>query len=125
MATRIRITAAHVSVEAVLNDSATAAKIAEALPIKGQANRWGDEIYFRIPVRESQAGDARKEMGIGELAYWPPGQAFCVFWGPTPASSGSAPVAASEVNPIGQVDGDVTCLADVLDGAPVTIEVVG
>ena len=122
MATRIQITAAHVSVEAVLNDTATAAKIVDALPVKGQVNRWGDEIYFPVPVRAGQADDARTEMGVGELAYWPPGQAFCVFWGPTPASSGSAPVAASEVNPIGQVDGDATVLSDVLDGAPVTIE---
>ncbi len=122
MPTRIKITSADVSVEATLNDSSTAASVAQALPITGQANRWGEEIYFRIPVQEQEAADARTDMGVGELAYWPPGQAFCIFWGPTPASDGAAPVAASNVNPIGQIDGDATVLSRVPDGAPVKIE---
>jgi hypothetical protein len=123
MPTRIKITAGEVSVEATLDDSSTAARISEALPIAGQANRWGDEIYFRIPAEAQEAQDARTEMGVGELAYWPPGQAFCIFWGPTPASTGATPVAASNVNPVGQIDGDATVLSDVPDGAPVTIEI--
>ncbi len=122
MPTKIKITAGEVSVDATLNDSTPAASVAGALPITGQANRWGNEIYFRIPVAEDLADDARAEMGIGELAYWPPGQAFCIFWGPTPASSADTPVAASDVNPIGQVNGDATVLSDVPDGAPVKIE---
>jgi hypothetical protein len=122
MPTKITISAAQVTVDAELNDTPTAASIADALPIDGQANRWGDEIYFRIPVTADEADDARTEMAVGELAYWPPGKAFCIFWGPTPASSGSIPVAASNVNPIGQIHGDAAVLSAVLDGAPVKIE---
>jgi len=122
MPTDIKITAGDVTVAATLNDSPTAAAIVDALPIDGQVNRWGDEIYFRIPVAQPEASDARTEMGVGELAYWPPGQAFCIFWGPTPASAGATPVAASNVNPIGQVHGAPTALSDVSDGAPIRIE---
>jgi hypothetical protein len=122
MPAKIKITAGDVSVLATLNDLQTATSIVAALPITAKANRWGDEIYFRIPVSEEEADDARAEMGVGEIAYWPPGQAFCIFWGPTPASSGTTPVAASNVNPIGQVQGDPNVLSTVRDNAKVTIE---
>ncbi|MBN1344730.1 MAG: hypothetical protein JXQ73_18705 [Phycisphaerae bacterium] len=122
MPTIIKITAGNVSVQANLNDSPTAQSILQALPIAGRVNRWGDEIYFRIDVQQAEADDARTEMAVGELAYWPPGQAFCIFWGPTPASTGPTPVAASNVNPIGRIDGDATILSATKDGDPVTIE---
>ncbi|NIA21748.1 MAG: hypothetical protein GWP05_07250 [Anaerolineaceae bacterium] len=121
---RIRITAGEVSLEAELNDSATAAKLLEALPISGSGNRWGDEIYFSIPVSADRETEARAEMEVGEIAYWPPGSAFCIFWGPTPASSGSEPRAASPVNPLGKIDGDAALLGSVPDGAEVTIDAV-
>ena len=122
MPTPIRIAAAGVTVAATLNDSPTAARIAAALSIRGQVNRWGDEIYFSIDVKDSQAADARTEMHVGELAYWPAGSAFCIFWGKTPASHADEPRAYSEVNPVGMVDGDATVLAGVGDGEPITIE---
>ncbi len=122
MAIEIRIVAGDVTVEAELDDSATAKKIADALPIEGTANRWGDEIYFSIPVQADEAEDARTEMAVGELAYWPPGSAFCIFWGPTPASKGDEPRAYSKVNPVGRIKGDATGLGDVTDGAAIRIE---
>lgn len=118
----IRIKAGTLTVKAELNDSATAQAIAAALPIRARGNRWGDEIYFRIPVSQDQAEDARAEMEVGELAYWPPGEAFCIFFGPTPASSGDEPMAASPVNPVGRVLGDATPFRQVANGAEVTIE---
>jgi uncharacterized protein len=121
---RIRITAGSVSVEADLADSPTAEKLFAALPITGSGNRWGDEIYFSIPVEADLESDARAEMAVGEIAYWPPGSAFCIFWGPTPASSGSEPRAASPVNVLGQIDGDATAFGAVPNGAKVVIEAV-
>lgn len=121
---RIRITAGSVSVEADLADSPTAEKLLAALPITGSGNRWGDEIYFSIPVNADLEADARAEMAVGEIAYWPPGSAFCLFWGPTPASSGSEPRAASPVNVLGQIDGDATAFGTVPDAAKVVIEAV-
>jgi len=122
MAQSIRITAGDVSLAAELNDSPSAEAILAALPIEASGSRWGEEIYFSIPVKEKAAPDARADMTVGELAYWPPGNAFCIFFGPTPASDGDAPRAASAVNPIGHVVDDATALTAVPDGATVRIE---
>jgi len=88
----------------LLTGAPTADAIAAALPIEARANVWGDEIYFAIPVQaelESGASDLRE---VGDLAFWPPGNAFCVFFGRTPASQGNEPRAASPVNLVGRLD---------------------
>ncbi len=118
----IRITAGKVSAEAVLNDSPTASKIWEALPIEARGNTWGDEIYFSIPVEAKQETDAREIVAVGELGYWPPGTAFCIFFGRTPASTDDRPRAASAVNIIGRVRGDVTAFKAVASGTQVRLE---
>jgi hypothetical protein len=122
MAYRITITAGSVSMQAELNDSTTAKKINESLPITGRANTWGDEIYFEIPVQAEQAADARADVEVGELGYWPVGRAFCIFFGPTPASTGEQPRAASPVNVVGRVSGDAAAFRQVPAGATVTLE---
>ncbi len=103
MATRILITIEGEEFHAELNDSATARGIVELLPMTVRMSRWGDEYYGSIETEFELEADARDIMKVGELAYWPSGQALCVFFGPTPASEGSAPVAASAVNPVGMV----------------------
>ena len=118
----LRITAGPVTVTAELNDSPTARLLWEALPIDGKANRWGDEIYFSIPVDADEEPDARAAVEVGEIAFWPPGNAFCIFWGPTPASRGSQPMAASPVNLLGKIDGDATQFGRVSSGARVRLE---
>jgi hypothetical protein len=115
------ITAGKVTARAELNDSPTADALWAALPITGRANTWGDEIYFRIPVAAESADDARAEMTVGELAYWPPGSAFCIFFGRTPASSSDAPAAASPVNPLGRIVGQATVFKAVRDGETVRL----
>ncbi len=116
----IRITAGPVSATAELNDSATARAIWEALPITARANTWGDEIYFGIPVKRG-GENGREVVSVGELGYWPPGHAFCIFFGPTPASHGDEIRAASAVNPLGKVNGDATVFRKVRDGETVTL----
>ena len=118
---KITITAGNVTVPAELNDSPTARQIWEALPIKGRANTWGDEIYFEIPVKAKQESDAREEVAVGELGYWPVGHAFCIFFGRTPASLDERPRAYSPVNILGRVIGDATRFRAVKDGARITI----
>lgn len=117
----IRITAGGVSATAVLNDSETADKIWDALPVTAAANTWGDEIYFPIPVKMAAAPDAREVVDMGDLAYWPPGSAFCIFFGPTPASSGREIRPASAVNVFGRIQGDPGVFRQVAGGAPVAI----
>jgi len=121
MSRPITISAGPVTMGAELNDSETAAQIWDALPITAQANTWGDEIYFRIPVALEEADDARADVEVGELGYWPAGSAFCIFFGPTPASTGDAPRAASPVNPIGRVLDDPGAFRDVRAGSTVML----
>lgn len=122
MSHQIVISAGPVTVQAELNDTTTAQRIWEKLPIAGQANLWGDEIYFKIPVEMEEAADARADVAVGELGYWPRGDAFCIFFGPTPASTDDQPRAASPVNVIGRVLDDPSVFQDVPAGATVMLE---
>jgi len=96
-------------VAAVITDEnpKTADAIWAALPIKGSANRWGDEIYFSTPVKAKEE-NGREEVEIGSVAYWPPGNALCIFFGATPASVRGEPHAASPVNVFAKIAGDAT-----------------
>ena len=122
MPQKIVITGGEVLVEAELNDSVTGKAIYGALPIRAKGQRWGGEIYFSIPVSCELEEDSREVLEEGELGYWPPGKAFCIFFGPTPASGGDEIRAASAVNIVGRMKGDLSGLWDVPDGADVCIE---
>jgi hypothetical protein len=121
MTRRIVIQAGEVALQATLDNSTTADAIWQALPFNGSATRWGEEIYFKIPVTLTSSEDARQEMALGELAYWPQGSAFCIFFGPTPVSQGENPRAYSNVNPFGRVEGDPTALTAVTSGTVVEV----
>lgn len=99
---RIEIVIGGRSLPAELNETETARRIYEALPIKTRGAFWGNEIYFMIPLElENEAPQAVVE--VGDLAYWPPGPALCIFFGPTPASKGDKPRPASPVTVVGKV----------------------
>ena len=121
LAHRIRITAGDVQATAVLNQSDTARAIWAALPIEARGSTWGDEIYFGIPVDRGEE-EARAVVELGDLAYWPPGKAFCIFFGPTPASRGDEIRPASPVNVLGRVDGDPLVFKQVASGSRVRLE---
>ncbi len=116
----IRITAGNVTMDATLNETATASEIWDALPITARANIWGDEIYFAIPVHRDEE-NAKATVGLGDLGYWPPGNAFCIFYGPTPISRGDEIRPASPVNIVGKVVGDAKAFKQVSSGTKVTI----
>lgn len=99
----------------------TAQAIRDALPIHGRANRWGDEIYFSIPVTVP-VEKAQEEVEVGDLAFWPPGHGFCIFFGRTPASTSKNPRAASSVNVFGKVSGDATIFRRTRSGEEIRIE---
>jgi len=119
----IRITAGGVSATAELNDSRAAAAIAAKLPITAKAETWGDEIYFGLPF--AAPSDVPQEtVALGDLGYWPPGKAFCIFFGPTPMSRGDEIRPASEVTVVGRITGDARAFKKVRAGSGVTIEAV-
>ncbi len=121
MNSKIVIKAGSVEINAELNDSATARLIREKLPIQAKANLWGDEIYFSIPVKD-KLDNGKEVVDIGDLGYWPEGSAFCIFFGPTPMSSGDKIRPASAVNIIGKVTGDAAKFKTVKSGEKVIIE---
>ncbi len=121
MAREIKITAGGANAIAELNDTQTADAIWDALPIRARGSTWGDEIYFGIPVSvDSENG--REVVELGDIAYWPPGNAFCIFFGPTPASYGSECRAASAVNVVGRVEGDAKVFKSFRSGEIVVLE---
>ena len=117
----IKITAGSVTVGATLNSTPTAAQIWDALPMEASASTWGDEIYFGIPVEGTEEPD-HEVVELGALGYWPPGSAFCMFFGPTPMSVGDEIRPASAVNVVDSISGDVSALTRVPSGAAVQIE---
>ncbi|MBI2124188.1 hypothetical protein HYT92_00160 [Candidatus Pacearchaeota archaeon] len=122
---KIKIAFGKKEIEAQLNDSETAKRIYEALPIEASANVWGEEIYFEIPASvEEEKAYSRQGMHVGELAYWPQGHAFCIFFGRTPASINSEPRAVSNVNVIGMLSNKIEAklFKAVKDGDKIKIE---
>jgi hypothetical protein len=123
MSTEIVITAGEVRLNGYLDDSPTAQALADALPIGGRAQLWGDEIYFSVPQVAADLDDsAAVVVNVGDLGYWPTGKAFCIFFGLTPGSVPGEIRPASAVNLVGRVSGDPCCLTQVPEGAPVRIE---
>lgn len=118
---KIRIESGDISLVAELNGSDTAVSIYNMLPISGIANIWGDEVYFNIPVHIDPAPDARQEVEIGDLGYWPVGDAFCIFFGPTPVSTSEIPKAYSPVNVFGHILKDATELRKLSSGDEIKV----
>jgi len=106
MGHQIKISVGETSVNASLNETDTAAGVLEVLPVTTTYNLWGDEIYFSIPLVMEEAEDARETVALGDIAYWPQGQALCIFLGRTPVSRGDEPRAISPVNVVGQVESE-------------------
>ena len=109
-------------VNATLFDTPTARKIAAALPITAKATTWGGEIYFSVPVEEPLDSTAKEIVNEGDIGFWPPGQAFCLFFGKTPISTSGEIRPASAVNIVGVLQGSGVALKKVQDGDPVVIE---
>jgi hypothetical protein len=118
----IKITAGSVSLAAELDDTALAKTVAAKLPIETTPNEWGDEFYFEIPVRSNLDETATKKVKVGDIGFWPPGNAMAVFFGPTPMSSGADPVPASAVCLLGRITGDATLLRQALGARTIRIE---
>jgi hypothetical protein len=118
---RIRITAKDATAEAELDDSQTARAILSALPIESEANRWGEEVYFSTQLKIGDE-NPREVVQMGDVGFWPPGRAICIFFGRTPASKGNEIRPASPVNVFGKILGDPKVFAQVRDGAKIRVE---
>ena len=122
MSKRIKICIGDSVVQGEVHESPTASLIWEALPIEGRGNRWGEEIYFAIPVKAELDETARAVVERGDLGYWPQGHALCIFFGPTPVSRGDEIRPASPVNIVGNIKGDLRVLKEVAEGTIVRLD---
>jgi uncharacterized protein len=120
---KIRGEEAGITVE--LGEGPTAEALWEALPIESRASLWGEEIYFPISLSSEGEPDAREEVEVGTVAYWPPGDALCLFFGPTPASTGERPRAASPVTVVGKVASGIEDCRRVSSGERLRVEAAG
>ncbi|MDP7180729.1 MAG: cyclophilin-like fold protein [Candidatus Woesearchaeota archaeon] len=111
-----------IKLEAELTNSETAEEIYNALPITAKISTWGDEIYFEIPVHVELDQTAKEVVDKGDLGFWPQGDCFCIFYGPTPASKGNEIRPASKVNIFGKVTSDTEILKTIKDNPEITIE---
>ena len=118
---RIKIVAGSSEITASLRNTTTADKVWDALPIEASGNTWGDEIYFEVPIQADEEPEATDVVDFGDIGYWPPGSAFCIFFGPTPASRGDEIRAASAVNIFGEIEGDPTILKRVRSGDSIVV----
>jgi hypothetical protein len=122
MPQKIRIIAGPVTVSAELSDTDCARAIAGKLPFDAAPNEWGDEFYFAIPVKLPLDATATRKVTVGDIGYWPPGNALAIFFGRTPMSAGPDPVPASEVNLVGRIVGDALVLNKAKGAARIRIE---
>jgi len=122
MSTKIKIIVKDVSLKAELFNTKTAKEIVKILPIEARPNEWGDEFYFEIPVEMPLDETATTKVKIGDIGYWPPGNALAIFFGPTPMSKGAEPIPASEVNLVGRIIDDATVLRKVKGADRIKIE---
>lgn len=99
----------------------TVREIWNNLPFRARANTWGEEIYFSIPVH-LDLENSQEVVELGDLGYWPPGHAFCIFFGRTPASMGDEIRPASPVNVFGKILGDPKVFRKVKSGDTVTVD---
>lgn len=118
---RVAIVIGEIQLEAEIFDTPTGMAILQALPLSGKANLWGNEIYFPVPLQLSPEADAVDVVGVGDLAYWPEGKAFCIFFGPTPVSKGEEIRAYGPVNVFGRIKGHPEILKKVPRGAEITV----
>ena len=118
---KIKLKSRKIEMGAELKNTETAKKIYNALPIIGMINRWGQEVYFSIPVHLNEEMDAKEVVEIGDIAYWPTGNCFCIFFGKTPASKEDEPRAASKVNVFGKIIGDAKAFEHTKDGDEITV----
>jgi len=118
---RIRIVSGEVAAEADIDDSSTAEAVWKSLPLESRANTWGEEVYFSVGLDIGEE-NPKEVVAMGDLGYWPPGKAVCVFFGRTPASRGDEIRPASPVNVFGKLTGDPKVFSKVRDGARIRME---
>jgi hypothetical protein len=123
MSTSIEILVGNITLKGELFNTETAKTIINALPFKVPFNTWGDEFYFEIPIKRMNIDDtATSKLKVGDIGYWPTGNAMCLFFGRTPMSTNDEPIPASDVNVIGRITTNPYILKEVMSAKDISIK---
>jgi hypothetical protein len=87
--------------------------IVRRLPIEGRAALWQEEVYFEIPVKLGEE-KAQPTVEKGTIAFWPMGNALCIFYGETQPYS--------PVNIVGTVNKNLELFKRVKSGTKISVE---
>jgi uncharacterized protein len=102
-----------------LNDSKspnTIKAILDNLPIKVKINRWGDELYTDKTPISVEEENPQSVVYLLDVAYWPEGNAICLFLGPTPISKEPNKILPySPVNIVGRITSTTSSTDDILE----------
>jgi|TARA_B100001971_G_C18003312_1_gene438476 hypothetical protein len=117
---KIIFTSGSITIDGILNETENAEKIWSSLPLDSSTNTWGDEIYFSVPV-DSELENSKEIVDLGDIGFWPPGNAICLFFGPTPISSEGEIRPASSVNIVGKLIGNLEGLKLIKSGSGISV----
>ena len=121
---KVRFTIDQVTIVGDMNSTELAQYVLKSWPINSNIQMWGDELYFPIPSCGETTDISVETVNKGDIAYWPPGNSGCVFWGPTPISEEGEIRPASPVIVIGKVEGDPTILSNAKNGKSITVDLI-
>ena len=119
---RIRISWHGGEVTAHLWDTPTARTLLAVLPFDADANTWGEEVYFELPVKAELESDAQQVVDPGTVCFWVQGSSLALPFGPTPASKGDECRLVTRCNVLGKIEGDPRRLKHVRAGARIRVE---
>ena len=93
------------------------------LPFTLGVNLWGEEIYTNESPINVDEENAKAQVELYDVAYWPTGKAICLFYGPTPIGNKNEIKPYSPVNVIGKIlKPDKKILSELKNGTNVTFK---
>jgi len=94
MARRVVVRGDKAEITIELDEGAVAKELWDRLPMESRARLLGEEIHFPVLIPTAAEAPDREAVETGDVTYWPEGNALCLFFGSTPASTGKeSPVA--------------------------------
>jgi hypothetical protein len=87
--------------------------VVRKLPMEGRAALWKEEVYFETPIKMGEE-KAKSTVEKGTIAFWPMGNAICIFYGE------SQPY--SPVNVLGKITKNLELFSQVKSGTKIRVE---